>query len=222
LISEQKGQGMCRVYYTISVGACNPCSPSLSPNDTAPGAQDDDGSSSDGGGASDDDRRAEGGAGSGKLPQSRAVQMLQARELAAAAADKGGAQKRKGRDDGGSDGSDDGDGGGRGKRLATGAAGTGEGSHPPAASTASSAVSAAAAASGGLSGVSISEREVRAVLEQANGRMKTVDLKNRFKKRIKASEAARKEFIAVLHHLVVIEENEVEGRMYVLKGRQFS
>ena len=155
--------------------------------------------------------------------------MLQARELAAAAADKGGPQKRKGRDDGGSDGSDDGAGGGRGKRLAAGAAGTGEGSHPPAASTAVSAVSAVSAAaaasgglSGGLSGVSISEREVRAVLEQANGRMKTVDLKNRFKKRIKASEAARKEFIAVLHHLVVIEENEVEGRMYVLKGRQFS
>lgn len=52
--------------------------------------------------------------------------------------------------------------------------------------------------------------------------MKTVDLKNGFKKRIEASELARTEFIAVLQHSVVIEEGEVEVSTCVLKGRQFS
>jgi len=158
--------------------------------------------------------------------------MLQARaQQAAAAGGSGGGLKRKGRGDDDSDDDDEDGGTGGGKRLATGPAGKSPGagvSNHRAQSTAGSAgsssstgasQSASASASGGGS---ISEREVRAVLEQANGRMKTVDLKNRFKKRIKASDLARKEFIAVLQHLVVIEEDEVEGRMYVLKGRQFS
>jgi len=51
--------------------------------------------------------------------------------------------------------------------------------------------------------------------------MKTVDMNNRFKKRIKASELAREEFIVVLQHLVIIEECEVEGRMCVLEVRHF-
>ena len=60
------------------------------------------------------------------------------------------------------------------------------------------------------------------MLEQANGRMKTVDVKNIFKKRIKASEQNRQEFIDILRNLVVVVDDPVEGKMYVLRDRQYS
>lgn len=187
-----------------------------------------------GGGDGSSDDESDDGTGSfgrkGSKVPSRAVQMLQARaQQAAGSSSSGGGVKRKGRSNDDSDDDDeDGASGGGGKRLAKGPSdspSTGA-SHqsqtmtsPGAASTTGSSQSAAAAGGGGGG---ISEREVRAVLEQANGRMPFVDLKKRFKKRIKASETARKEFVAVLQHLIVFQEDEVEGRMCVLKGRQFS
>ena len=60
------------------------------------------------------------------------------------------------------------------------------------------------------------------VLEEANGRMKTVDLKNLFKKRIKASSQNRQDFIRILQHLVVVVDDPVEGKMYVLRDRQYA
>ena len=52
--------------------------------------------------------------------------------------------------------------------------------------------------------------------------MKTVDVKNIFKKRIKASEQNRQEFIDILRNLVVVVDDPVEGKMYVLRDRQYS
>lgn len=68
----------------------------------------------------------------------------------------------------------------------------------------------------------ITESEVRTLLEQSNGRIKTKDLSNHFKKRIKGSATGKKDLIAILSRLVVKQNDEVEGMMYVLKGRQFA
>jgi len=64
----------------------------------------------------------------------------------------------------------------------------------------------------------ITEKNVRDVLQLANGRMEIKAFYKRFKKATKQSARGKEDLKAILQRIVRIEESPVEGRMLVLKG----